>query len=355
MKLDITADDVLFAALNNTVLFVDESINVTGVDSDGSRWYQLETGETLDEPYLNSYGYKVTLSECTAENHGSPIEAYKWIYRCIKQNFEVAKRTVFAYGEAHENSELIYINSDGNGVLVVPFKQFQNIEGGYAVTILKRVIADNDFIAFQYGNIDKESRLLTNFAMSLSELNGMQEDMNSSIADVDLRISNLYSFTPDNQPQTVTDRVKIAKVIFDWLRLNNRYSDSDDWKDQTAYCALSGGVSPVCSSYARAAHLLLNRYGIENIVCNGHHNGIGHVWNIVNYHDNIGEYTADATQWCMFDPTGNASGTLTSWNNFNFVYDESQGYVFDERIYPLPTINPKDGEHAYTGANHYSW
>ena len=354
MKLDITADDVLFAALNNTVLFVDESINIMGVDSNGSRWYQLESGETLDEPYLNRYGYKITLSECTEENHGAPVEAYKWIYRCIKQNFEVAKRTVFSYGKASEESELTYINSDGGGVLAIPFKQFKNIGESYANVILKRVIADNDFIAFPYASLDKESQMQTVFAKSLEELNGMIDDMNSSIAKVDLKVFELYGFAPSNQPQTVTDKVKVAKVIFDWLRLNNKYENTDDWRDQTPYCALSGIASPVCVSYARAAHLLLNRYGIENIVCKGYYNGVGHEWNIVNYHDNIGDYTKDNFQWCMFDATGNASGTLTSWHRFNSVFDNTK-YQFDERVYPLPSTNPSDSEHGYTGSNHYSW
>ncbi|MCI5556565.1 hypothetical protein MR475_06070, partial [bacterium] len=77
-------------------------------------------------------------------------------------------------------------------------------------------------------------------------------------------------------------------------------------------------------------------------------------WNLVNYHDAVGSYTAAAAQWCIFDATGNPSGTLTNWDDFNCISQEGR-HVDSTTLYPLPVTHPLDGEHTYTGSEAYGW
>jgi hypothetical protein len=71
-------------------------------------------------------------------------------------------------------------------------------------------------------------------------------------------------------------------LIHDYLVENCRYSTSVHRNpvDYTAYGALING-SAVCEGYARAAQLLLDAAGIQNITASGVAGGVNHIWNVV--------------------------------------------------------------------------
>lgn len=344
---------MLFAALGDHVLFLDGSINVSGTDHQGKPWFQMAAETEPEAPYENSYGYRATLDECTEENHGVPAQIYRWVYRCLAGGFSPAERAIFYGGAIHSFAPLTDEPEEGLGVLKIPCVQFPE---GEHVKIAWRVLADNPLVAC-YLEEEGETVKVFRFAADPERLAAMTETMAASIAAVDGKISELYGFTPEAPPQTVEEKVKTAKVIWDWLRLNNVYGLDGEWEDQTVYSALSGGDrSPVCTSYARAAHLLLERFGIENVVCHGvRYEGAeeSHAWNLVNYHDTPGDYTREDSQWCIFDATG-TTGTIQNWDAFNRTWVEGE-YVGTAVWYPLPTTMPLDGDHGYGGSSHYAW
>lgn len=357
METELNGAPVRFAALGGTVFCVDDALDVRGRDADGTWWYQLHPGDPLEGPDQNSYGYRATLAECTEENHSAPLYAYRWIYRCLMEHFGAPERTLFCDGTVARYTGL-QAADNGGGVLYIPFAQFHGLALTDALILLQRVIVDHHLIALHVMNAAPNGALMVRFAASAEELTAMESVLAGTLALIDGKIGDLYGFTPSSPPATAEDRVKVAKVIFDWLHLNNAYAATDSWLNGTVYAALSrGDQAPVCSSYARAAHLLLDRYGIENIVCSGKRNAgdsADHEWNLVNYHDTVGSYTAAAAQWCIFDATGTPSGTLTNWDDFNCISQEGR-HVDSTTLYPLPVTHPLDGEHTYTGSETYGW
>lgn len=331
--------------------------------ANGVPWYQKEVAEELDEPYLNSWGYRCTLAECT-ETDDTPLQMYKWFYRCYKENMDVPNRTIVTRSNVYSFTAMTPITSGEYSEITVPIAQFP-YDGDfidkirYYRKIAWRVVVDNHFLTQpHYGDLWNGIAFRSRYAQSAEERDMMLSRIAASVSDIDNRINTLYGFTPDNKPSTVEDRVKVAKAIFDWMRLHNKYALEGDWQDQTMYSALSDGDrTPVCASYAHAAHYLLERYGIENIVVYGWLTSFGtdHAWLIVNYHDNIGDYTADESQWCIFDCTGNQNGTLSTWDNFNRVQTEDRYLTYYNLHYPLPVDLATDSEHRYDGSTHYGW
>lgn len=122
---------------------------------------------------------------------------------------------------------------------------------------------------------------------------------------------------------TVTQKVKIAKVIHDFLVLNNTYSHSSiEYLDQTMYPALSKGkYTPVCASYAHAFQWCCQKFGIFAITVLGTA-GENHMWSMVCYepyycsdkraHNNPSVWNEMDVTWD--DPTG---VNICRWKFFN--------------------------------------
>lgn len=352
-KISINGEEARWVAFPNAAVINDEDINVWGYNEKGEFWFQLEHGEDINEPYLNEWWYKVTLDECTEDNYNAPKYWYKWLYRCIQECYEVEKRTIYYNGMVTTFSTL------GNGVLYIAAPAYKDtIHSNNAGGLLNRVLDDTTPLMSQFyvGQSQmKNDTIELSCPANSSEMARRQAIVDASVREVDDIIYNLYGFTTDNKPTAVDDKVKVAKVIHDWLKINNIYGEDNEWEEQSIYAALSKGeYTPVCTSYAMAAHFLLSRYGIENIVCTGKFSETaskGHVWNIVNYHDECGMFTENAEQWCLLDCTDNVNDTL-NWHTFNTV---SSGEVYGLTTQKYPVSELYDGEHKYTGNKQYEW
>lgn len=140
------------------------------------------------------------------------------------------------------------------------------------------------------------------------------------------------SFDSSKQPwqhytmHTEQEKLKIAKVIHDWIVLHNNYAYSSvEHLDQTMYPALSNGAeTPVCASYAHAFQYCCERWGIVNGVVTGDA-GEAHMWSIISYQTtpstNPTFFTANRWQECDVtwdDPTG-APSTYCTWEHFNIT------------------------------------
>ena len=159
---------------------------------------------------------------------------------------------------------------------------------------------------------------------------------------------------------TKAQKVKIAKVIHDYLVTNNNYAHSSvENLDQTMYPALSrGGDTPVCASYAHAFQWCCHKFGILCYVVPGSTDSEGnarHLWNIVCYEDYASPtyiptwesdiwYEVDVT-WD--DPVG-AAADYCSWEFFNTTtaYIQSSAGGNRRRSY---MDNTSYGNEAYYG------
>lgn len=359
-KIRINGEESKWAVFNDELVDADNRINVWGRNAQGEFWFQLERGEDLDEPYLNEWWYKVTLGECTEENHHAPLHLYRWLYRCIKECYKVTRRTLCYRGKLLEFSVLNTKDNRGEGILHIPVPFGRPKADEYY-----RVLHDNALLV-SYGHKgtydDEHANVTLDFSCprSAQEMKRMQAVMDASVAEIDGIIRDLYGFSPDNRPTSVDDKVKVAKVIWDWIALHNVYENDDDWREQSLYSALSKGEDgPVCSSYAYASHYLLSRYGIESVHTTGvlyeDDSSSGHAWLMVNYHDDCGMFTEKDNEWCIFDSTGNGyfNGSI-DWGRFNKAKSSfPKEYKIDDRKYP--TDNPADGDHQYSRKNKYGW
>lgn len=192
-----------------------------------------------------------------------------------------------------------------------------------------------------------------------------------------------YGDSYDETYYTREQKAQIAKVIHDYLVLNNTYhSSSVENLDQTMYPALSRGAeTPVCASYAHAFQWCCQKFGITCYVVNGStdsdgtdpHNG-RHLWNMINYEnypaptisnmadDNIW-YEVDVT-WD--DPT-NEGESYCQWNFFNtttaYIQSSAGGNRVrsyrnvtnfgNEAFYSFITDNCTATEFKYTGSEKY--
>lgn len=136
---------------------------------------------------------------------------------------------------------------------------------------------------------------------------------------------------------TEAQKVKIAKIIHDYLVTHNNYhSSSIENLDQTMYPALSRGAeTPVCASYAHAFQWCCHKFGIACYVVPGSTDSEGnarHLWNMVCYKKDAVPtllniinpalwYEVDVT-WD--DPIGSAAN-YCSWEFFNTTTAYIQG------------------------------
>lgn len=148
------------------------------------------------------------------------------------------------------------------------------------------------------------------------------------------------SFYSNHDKYTPAQQRQIAKVIHDFLVLNNTYHDSSvEDLDQTIYPALSKGAeTPVCASYALAFLYCCERWGILAPVILGYteddDNGY-HMWNMVayvkgrDYLSTLPVVTGDESVWQEMDVTWddptNGSESYCGWDYFNITTSEIQG------------------------------
>jgi hypothetical protein len=185
------------------------------------------------------------------------------------------------------------------------------------------------------------------------------------------------SYTSDHY--TRRQKVQIAKVIHDFLVLNNTYHESSvENLDQTMYPALSKGAeTPVCASYAHAFQWCCHKFGIMCHVVNGSTDSEGnarHLWNMINY-ENYGSpaisNTTDGSIWYECDVTWddptNGGTDYCQWEFFNTTtsYIQSSAGGNRRRSYRNVTSNGNEAfydfivnnctatEFAYHGSQKY--
>lgn len=127
-----------------------------------------------------------------------------------------------------------------------------------------------------------------------------------------------------------------VKAVHDYIVLNTAY-DYENFKKDTvpeesymAYGSLVKGVA-VCDGYVRAASLLLDRLGIENIYVTGYVAGDGlHSWNMVKLD---GKYYHMDTTWD--DPVPNKPGYV-GYNYFLVSSKQlAKDHTWDQSKYPV--------------------
>lgn len=140
-----------------------------------------------------------------------------------------------------------------------------------------------------------------------------------------------YSASVNENHYTTEQKVKIAKVIHDYLVLHNNYHESSvENLDQTMYPALSRGIeTPVCASYAHAFQWCCQKFGIWCYVVNGSTDSEGnarHLWNMINYTDYGSPSVTDSWKpsiWSEVDVTWddptNAGESYCTWEFFNIT------------------------------------
>lgn len=170
-------------------------------------------------------------------------------------------------------------------------------------------------------------------------------------------------FETKNKLYTPLEKVKISKIIYDWIVINNVY-ENNDWgytggaDDQTAWSGLSQRTNPVCAGYARAFAYCCYRWGITCVWVNGYvehdinnpKNNVGlHAWNTVTYsnYSFLDSEIFDDSLWCDVDctwgdptsynskveggPTTTSQPDYISWEYFNlptaWLEGESPSYI----------------------------
>lgn len=119
------------------------------------------------------------------------------------------------------------------------------------------------------------------------------------------------------------EKAKIAKVIHDFLVLNNIYGHTDiKFLDQIMYPALSKGkYTPVCASYAQAFMWCCHKFGIWALPVVGWA-GERHMWNMVCYEkwaNGVVNALNNPSVWNEVDVTWDDPSTVTKckWTYFN--------------------------------------
>lgn len=384
-KLCVNGEETRYAIFPSSVAINTEEINVWGYNEKGEFWFQLEKGTDVGEPYLAEWYYSWALSKCNEENHNAHLYEYKWLYRCMKEHFSVEKRTLWYRGGFHEfvtdvtSSDPYATAQGGFGYLAIPYEQFYEVydhndydNWGNISFLADGVIEDNDLMTNTNNTRLWSGYFRVQCNPSVKSQQERQATMTTAVEMIDAKIYELYGFTPDNRPKTREEKVKVAKVIYDWLRLNNKYHPEAqttlEWENQCIYSALSlGDRHPVCRGYANAAHLLLNRYGIVNISCSGPFApNTWHAWNIVNYQAVYGEgYKKNNSvmwspnNWCVFDSTGNQEGTITDgWEYFNHTATNILEFQnCPEGTYPVRVLYDSRNKYDYEtkGYIEYAW
>lgn len=402
-KISVNNKETRYAAFKDkTVVLNDEYINVWGYNDNHEFWFQCEKSLIdPDEPYLKRWFYKQALEKSEKEGKHSLLYMYKYIYRCYKEMHEgISKRTIWYKGhktkfENVTTTETQGTETDGTKapclMLKIPMLQFYTHRGDDA---------DKAAICSRFSEISDECAMLgvENFfsnsvpngyfelvVPTVEQLADCKGTIEENINEVHALIAEhckftdefgtVHGVTPENILQIndadalIETKVRVAKVLHDWAKINmpyaEKYKDPESgltsgapWWVYSLFGALAKR-SVVCNGFARYFNMFLQQYGIESIVA--YPNGgsdYAHAWNIVNYHDEIGEYSSDNTKWCEIDGTRGVLFDGFDWRAFNTADsmqspDRSNIYVLEPTLYSI--ARTADEEHQYTGDKHYAW
>lgn len=394
----IAGDSVDLQALETSVLAqsgllaivpepVHENMAITGgINADGVAWSEPEISVAVDKPYVNKLGYTLTLAENTEENHGQPQQIYEHIYRSLYLNGEHSESIVVQDKNGDPIAiPAIAIKTDMfSGITSSNYYDSKLNGSDTLMHIYFRVVYDNPQLCnglTAWSIKVNENNQVTSILIpeySDHELSAMKDICNRTKAEIQELVYN-YTGTLPKSVLTPVQKSRVAKVIHDFLVLNNKYDEVNEGEkiDQTMYPALSKGLNdPVCASYALAFNWLCEDYGIETLYATGVvwsgiiSDGVpkasdGHAWNLVNFEDSPGDFSSDSSKWsiidCTFDdPTGKLDDYI-SWKHFCArAADLPQPYVKNSRtknnlafIYPADTESCAD--YKYTGSTPYEW
>lgn len=380
---------------------------VGGVNAEGFRWSQAEPGEPMDEPYLNEYGYRLSVAESSEENHGQPVEVYRWLFRCIKESFDVSKRTILYTGS--DGAEHEYVCSTDGGtrvalpdygidldlaadfeeenvrILKIPMVQFSGLEKEDLIHALYRVQQDNPDLCFPYwpsvggGAFTEDSDGRCLYISSAMPLDGKKSEMlavcRHAAEDVKDKVFCLYGISPGDTLEK-KERCRVVKVIHDYLVLHNKYQDSGaPYFSGIAYSVFSGDTVAVCAAFTQAFTYIARMYGIEALYMSGRARGsVGienHAWVLLHVAGEYlyGTYIGTAEDWSCIDVYWDEDKTddrsVGSWDYF-MNYSNLFGVTDENRIgyreigtsagygkYPLS--GTPTGNYPYNGSAKYIW
>lgn len=380
----------------------------SGYNSNGEYWYQVEEIDEIRQPYLNSYGYQQTLNECTEENHNQPMYLYQWIYQCLYDSDKVTKRTIVCNGKTEEyiNECRPNINPHKEYAIAVriPMHQFigykycnkgnpANHDEYYNLAdtwydseqhadeiypIFRRVVYDNpelytDGCGTSGGSLDFNGyyKYLDVWTIRFDHRTECQKVVDNTLKQIDDKVYKVTKFSFTNPPQTSDDKKKVAKVVYDWLGLQNRYDNEGEYFDQTIFSALSPDESPVCSSYALAYDYVLKKYNIWCMAVSGYAYKLGdndyimrHQWDIVNYNFNFDypyvEGNGRAENYAIVDLSFEWSEyqsdqeKLYHWEFFNQPREDNK-YIIDKDWINYRFADAKSTSYIYKGNTVYGW
>ena len=307
-------------------------------------------GDDLDRTYM-AWGYE----QLEKDNPNEEIqkEIYSRIYNAIKNN---GNGTCYTYYNGVKSEECNCSITDKNGVnkIVVPIEDLNlNYQTDLSILsdVVPRVRYDNpellfkktswsytytkgilDYLYFEYFTDEQKQEFLNACNQAFDEINDIiKSKVGLSYKEFDAEYPTLALkiLATDS-----TQKVNIAKIIHDWLCVNNKYKE--DWEDgstdldqlltQTMYPALSKGVyDPVCASFGNAFKWCCNKWGI--VCCNvigGNKDG-NHLWNMITY--DVAPFTVgtwENSQWQEVDVTWDENGDSSkiNWTYFNITTSE---------------------------------
>lgn len=145
---------------------------------------------------------------------------------------------------------------------------------------------------------------------------------------------NNVTFNDRNKEYTESEKIKIAKVIHDYILLHVQYGNFAtpmDSINQTMYPAMSNtntyqhAQGPVCASYAAAFYYCCYRWGISCIYvtggCNNSRDG-RHAWNQINYKPYAPQDSqySDGSNWQEVDVTWDDGNKDDNKNLYYWLY-----------------------------------
>ena len=337
-------------------------VQVGGVNALGLSWRQEEIAQALDEPYLNEWGYRCCLDECTEENHNQPVEIYKWLYRCMKEGFSVPTRTIvitgadgversFAFNtlaaqgteavnaaletefglESGSLSALDSYKYDFDACLIhIPVLQFAGLSYEELRRYVSRVQQDNPELFYPNWPDSSKGNLAApydgdiynmgvdggySYLFSVRPADDAVSEMVSACrkvaAVIQDKIYRYYEISPGTK-LTLEQKKQVAKVIHDHLILHGNYSGHvSPALLSSMYSVMDQSHKGYCLSYTQAFNFVARMYGIEALYMSGiayqtwngseYEDDDSHAWNLLSLTDDYGNYSADPSDWTCVD------------------------------------------------------
>ena len=340
---DISSE--VFTVENGALSILTATNRPCGVNAAGWSWMQEEYAAPIDEPYLNEWGYRCCLEECTEENNAEPVQIYKWLYRCFKEGHSVKQRTIVLADENGNEQEHSFYTDAGESYqfetrsitipqseearfLIVPLVQFPNLTREQANFYIWRVIADNPQLCFPWMP-QEDAALITYAAGEVMQSDGgimflcsvcptekkseeMRHLCNEQAAAIEAKVYELYGIRAGDELDT-EQREKVVKVIHDYIVLRSNFKGTATYYTSTVYAVFDKTRAGICCAYTNAFNFVARKYGIEALYMSGRafaewneekqdfDTQGGHGWVMVSLHDNYGEYSSDASKWSCID------------------------------------------------------